>query len=340
MQHAVVTARSRHAVHATHAPSQRCASTRRPGVRLGTPARRIHHREQAPASSAAWPTRWRNSSNCSSRSAASAVVAAGPAAQKDSRTACSTRADEAVLMVSSSRVGHAACIVGARTAPSSSRSGSVLCTRRRDGTGGVEDEERPRVREAAPYAVQRPGSVVAHIVPKGGRLDAVHNVSSPGRCRARPRTTLGLAGLRRAAVVYLASAAPPAPRSFVADEGAVEGRPEERREGRYVKRSRSSRPPVAAGQPRRGRRNPGRGRSRRSTAAGVGGRRDPAGGRRRPAECRAPSCGRRATEPRLGDETTRPVLVRTVAQAVIVESAVAPASDVAPPPSPRRRMRG
>ena len=132
--------------------------------------------------------------------------------KKDSPLAAySTRADEAVIMVSSSRVGHAACIVDASNSTVVLAERSVLCT-----TPGTELEASPKsglvTVKRGSVAVQGPGRVVAHVVPKGGRLDArsqrvvawslqseVTNDAKDWRAFAGP------------AVVYLASAAPPAP---------------------------------------------------------------------------------------------------------------------------------
>ena len=133
--------------------------------------------------------------------------------KKDSPFAAySTRADEAVIMVSSSRVGHAACIVDATNSTVVLAERSVLCAtpgtelEASKGKGGLVTVKRGAV------AVQGPGRVVAHVVPKGGRLDArsqrvvawslqseVTNDAKDWRAFAGP------------AVVYLASAAPPAP---------------------------------------------------------------------------------------------------------------------------------
>ena len=132
--------------------------------------------------------------------------------KKDSPFAAySTRADEAVIMVSSSRVGHAACVVDASNSTVVLAERSVLCA-----TPGTELEASPKsgtvtVKRGA-VAVQGPGRVVAHVVPKGGRLDAraqrviawtlqseTTNDAKDWRAFAGP------------AVVYLASAAPPAP---------------------------------------------------------------------------------------------------------------------------------
>ena len=131
--------------------------------------------------------------------------------KKDSPFAAyTTRADEAVLMVSSSRVGHAACVVDASNSTIVLAERSVLCA-----TPGTELEASKNglvtVKRGA-VAVQGPGRVVAHVVPKGGRLDAksqrvvawtlqseTTNDAKDWRAFAGP------------AVVYLASAAPPAP---------------------------------------------------------------------------------------------------------------------------------
>jgi len=131
--------------------------------------------------------------------------------KKDSPFAAyTTRADEAVIMVSSSRVGHAACIVDATNSTVVLAERSVLCA-----TPGTELEASKSglvTVKRGSVAVQGPGRVVAHAVPKGGRLDArsqrvvawslqseVTNDAKDWRAFAGP------------AVVYLASAAPPAP---------------------------------------------------------------------------------------------------------------------------------
>ena len=133
--------------------------------------------------------------------------------KKDSPFAAySTRADEAVLMVSSSRVGHAACVVDASNSTVVLAERSVLCA-----TPGTELEASKTksglvsVKRGA-VAVQGPGRVVAHSVPKGGRLDArsqrvvAWTLQSEAAHDAKDwRAFVG------PAVVYLASAAPPAP---------------------------------------------------------------------------------------------------------------------------------
>ena len=133
--------------------------------------------------------------------------------KKDSPFAAySTRADEAVLMVSSSRVGHAACIVDASNSTVVLAERSVLCA-----TPGTELEASKTksglvsVKRGA-VAVQGPGRVVAHIVPKGGRLDArsqrVVAWTLQSEAAHDAKDWRAFAG---PAVVYLASAAPPAP---------------------------------------------------------------------------------------------------------------------------------
>ena len=132
--------------------------------------------------------------------------------KKDSPFAAySTRADEAVLMVSSSRVGHAACIVDASNSTVVLAERSVLCA-----TPGTELEASGKsglvtVKRGA-VAVQGPGRVVAHSVPKGGRLDArsqrVVAWTLQSEAAHDAKDWRAFAG---PAVVYLASAAPPAP---------------------------------------------------------------------------------------------------------------------------------
>ena len=133
--------------------------------------------------------------------------------KKDSPFAAySTRADEAVLMVSSSRVGHAACVVDASNSTVVLAERSVLCA-----TPGTELEASKTksglvsVKRGA-VAVQGPGRVVAHVVPKGGRLDArsqrVVAWTLQSEAAHDAKDWRAFAG---PAVVYLASAAPPAP---------------------------------------------------------------------------------------------------------------------------------
>ena len=132
--------------------------------------------------------------------------------KKDSPFAAySTRADEAVLMVSSSRVGHAACVVDASNSTVVLAERSVLCA-----TPGTELEASKKsglvtVTRGA-VAVQGPGRVVAHVVPKGGRLDArsqrVVAWTLQSEAAHDAKDWRAFAG---PAVVYLASAAPPAP---------------------------------------------------------------------------------------------------------------------------------
>ena len=131
--------------------------------------------------------------------------------KKDSPFAAySTRADEAVLMVSSSRVGHAACIVDATNSTVVLAERSVLCA-----TPGTELEASKSGLVAVKrgeVAVQGPGRVVAHVVPKGGRLDArsqrVVAWTLQSEAAHDAKDWRAFAG---PAVVYLASAAPPAP---------------------------------------------------------------------------------------------------------------------------------
>ena len=132
--------------------------------------------------------------------------------KKDSPFAAyTTRADEAVLMVSSSRVGHAACVVDASNSTVVLAERSVLCA-----TPGTELEASGKsglvtVKRGA-VAVQGPGRVVAHSVPKGGRLDArsqrVVAWTLQSEAAHDAKDWRAFAG---PAVVYLASAAPPAP---------------------------------------------------------------------------------------------------------------------------------
>ena len=132
--------------------------------------------------------------------------------KKDSPFAAySTRADEAVIMVSSSRVGHAACVVDATNSTVVLAERSVLCA-----TPGTELEASGKsglvtVKRGA-VAVQGPGRVVAHSVPKGGRLDArsqrVVAWTLQSEAAHDAKDWRAFAG---PAVVYLASAAPPAP---------------------------------------------------------------------------------------------------------------------------------
>jgi uncharacterized protein (AIM24 family) len=132
--------------------------------------------------------------------------------KKDSPFAAySTRADEAVIMVSSSRVGHAACVVDASNSTVVLAERSVLCA-----TPGTELEASAKsglvtVKRGA-VAVQGPGRVVAHVVPKDGRLDAkaqrVVAWTLQSEAAHDAKDWRAFAG---PAVVYLASAAPPAP---------------------------------------------------------------------------------------------------------------------------------
>ena len=132
--------------------------------------------------------------------------------KKDSPFAAySTRADEAVIMVSSSRVGHAACVVDASNSTVVLAERSVLCATpgtelEASRSGGLVTVKRGRV------AVQGPGRVVAHSVPKGGRLDArsqrVVAWTHQSEAAHDAKDWRAFAG---PAVVYLASAAPPAP---------------------------------------------------------------------------------------------------------------------------------
>ncbi len=131
--------------------------------------------------------------------------------KKDSPFAAySTRADEAVLMVSSSRVGHAACIVDATNSTVVLAERSVLCatpgTELEASKGGLVTVKRGAV------AVQGPGRVVAHSVPKGGKFEAkaqrVVAWTLPSETTNDAKDWRAFAG---PAVVYLASAAPPAP---------------------------------------------------------------------------------------------------------------------------------
>ena len=132
--------------------------------------------------------------------------------KKDSPFAAySTRADEAVLMVSSSRVGHAACVVDASNSTVVLAERSVLCA-----TPGTELEASKKsglvaVKRGA-VAVQGPGRVVSHVVPKGGRFEAksqrVVAWTLQSEAAHDSKDWRAFAG---PAVVYLASAAPPAP---------------------------------------------------------------------------------------------------------------------------------
>ena len=132
--------------------------------------------------------------------------------KKDSPFAAySTRADEAVLMVSSSRVGHAACVVDASNSTVVLAERSVLCA-----TPGTELEASGKsglvtVKRGA-VAVQGPGRVVAHSVPKGGKFEA--KAQRVVAWTLQSETTNDAKDWRAfagPAVVYLASAAPPAP---------------------------------------------------------------------------------------------------------------------------------
>ena len=114
-------------------------------------------------------------------------------------------------MVSSSRVGHAACVVDASNSTVVLAERSVLCA-----TPGTELEASGKsglvtVKRGA-VAVQGPGRVVAHSVPKGGRLDArsqrVVAWTLQSEAAHDAKDWRAFAG---PAVVYLASAAPPAP---------------------------------------------------------------------------------------------------------------------------------
>ena len=133
--------------------------------------------------------------------------------KKDSPFAAySTRADEAVLMVSSSRVGHAACVVDASNSTVVLAERSVLCAtpgtelEASKGKGGLVTVKRGAV------AVQGPGRVVSHVVPKGGRFEAksqrVVAWTLQSEAAHDAKDWRAFAG---PAVVYLASAAPPAP---------------------------------------------------------------------------------------------------------------------------------
>ena len=132
--------------------------------------------------------------------------------KKDSPFAAySTRADEAVIMVSSSRVGHAACVVDASNSTVVLAERSVLCA-----TPGTELEASGKsglvtVKRGA-VAVQGPGRVVSHVVPKGGRFEAksqrVVAWTLQSEAAHDAKDWRAFAG---PAVVYLASAAPPAP---------------------------------------------------------------------------------------------------------------------------------
>ena len=131
--------------------------------------------------------------------------------KKDSPFAAyTTRADEAVIMVSSSRVGHAACIVDATNSTVVLAERSVLCA-----TPGTELEASKSglvTVKRGSVAVQGPGRVVAHAVPKGGRLDArsqrVVAWTLQSEAAHDAKDWRAFAG---PAVVYMASAAPPAP---------------------------------------------------------------------------------------------------------------------------------
>jgi len=130
--------------------------------------------------------------------------------RKESPFAAYTTRSEAVVMISSDRVGHSACIVDASNCTIVLSERAVLCS-----TPGTELETSKSglvVVTRGAVAVQGPGQIVGHVVPKGWRLDAraqrVVAWTAQSEATSDAKDWRTFSGPAR---VYLASAAAPAP---------------------------------------------------------------------------------------------------------------------------------